>query len=128
MSRVKEEKPGFAERLVAVRKRLGLRQCDAAAEIGISRETLIHIEAGYVASPKTWAKVRRWLEAREAEIAAADRAAAAEQAKAADPPPLPPRVPARLRLAILRKIHGRRLQAGRDAAREIVERLRDDPP
>ena len=49
------EKPGFAERLVAVRQRLGLRQRDVARELGISRKTLMHIEDGYVARPKVWA-------------------------------------------------------------------------
>ena len=100
-----DEKPGFAERLVAVRKRLGLRQRDVARELGTSRKTFMHIEDGYVAKPKLWARTRRWLEAREAEIAAMDQAAAeaAEAAEAERSQP-PPKVPANLRLAILRKI------------------------
>ncbi len=98
----KDEKPGFAERLVAVRKRLGLRQRDAARELGISRKTLMHIEDGYVASPKVWARLRKWLEAREAAIAAMDEADA--EAAAAERSQPPPRIPAQLRLAIRRKI------------------------
>ena len=98
------EKPGIAERSVAVRKRLGLRQCDAAREIGISRKTLGRIEDGYVARECTRAKYRRWLEAREAQIAAMDENAGDEPAAAPVPPAPPPRIPARLRLAILRKI------------------------
>jgi DNA-binding XRE family transcriptional regulator len=105
MSRTKTtEKPGLAERSVAVRKRLGMRQRDAAREVGISRKTFGRIENGYVAGDHTRARFRRWLETREAQIAAAAENAGAEPAAAPEPPPRPPRMPARLRLAILRKI------------------------
>ena len=105
MTRTKTtEKPGLAERSVAVRKRLGMRQRDAAREVGISRKTFGRIENGYVARDYTRARFRRWLEAREAQIAAADENAGGEPDAAHDPPPRPPRVPARLRLAVLRKI------------------------
>ncbi len=74
---VQDEKPGFAERLKAVRGRLGLRQADVALELDLRRETVALIEVDHVASAFVRDKVRAWLEAREAEIAAADAAAAA---------------------------------------------------
>ena len=58
------------------RQRRGLSQAAAAAEIGVSRKTIVRIESGiYVAHANTRAKVRRWLAA-EAERAAADDATA----------------------------------------------------
>ena len=58
------------------RQRRGLSQAAAAAEIGVSRKTIVRIESGiYVAHANTRAKVRRWLAA-EAERAAAEDAAA----------------------------------------------------
>ena len=76
------ERLGFAERLVAARKRRGLRQLDAAREIGVSRETLARIEVDYVASDRTRAKVRAWLQAQEA--AAAAEAAALRRRRASE--------------------------------------------
>ncbi len=83
---VQDEKPGFAERLKAVRGRLGLRQIDVARELDLRRETVALIEVDHVASAFVREKVRAWLEAREAEIAAMDAAAAAAAARAASAP------------------------------------------
>ena len=112
-----EEKPGIAERVVAMRKRFGLRQRDAAAEIGICRKYLGWIENGWVPHEGIWAKVREWLEAKEAAAAALDEAAreetaggeetAGEEDRPAQPPgdpDLPPRVQVQVRLAIRRLV------------------------
>ncbi len=102
----KKEKPGLEERLKAARKRRGLRQIDAAREIGISRGTLWRIECGYCASDPVRAKVRAWLEAEEeaaaAEAAAAERVRAAAERSAREARPSPEVAAARARILALR--------------------------
>ena len=71
---------GLGEELKAARKRRGLTQAAAAAEIGVSRKTVVRIESGYyVAHANTRAKVRRWMADDEQTAAAAAERAAAEQ-------------------------------------------------
>ncbi len=57
------ERLGLAERVVAERKRRGLRQADAAREIGISRGTLALVEVHHIASSATQAKINDWMAA-----------------------------------------------------------------
>ncbi len=55
------ERLGLAERLKAERKRRGLRQVDAAREIGICRETLALIEVHHIPSQATLDKIDHWM-------------------------------------------------------------------
>ena len=75
------ERLGLGDRLRAARKRRGLRQLDAAREIGVCRETIARIEVDHIPSDLTRAKVRAWLAAQE-ELAAAERPGAARSAAA----------------------------------------------
>ena len=107
-----EEKPGLAERVVAMRRRRGINQRDAAAEIGICRKYLGWFENGWMPHEGILGKIRQWLEPQEAAVAAAAAAAedgggeaAGEESEPQRPPrepDLPPRVPPQLRLAIRR--------------------------
>ena len=60
------ERLGLGERLAAARRRRGLRQLDAAREIGVCRETIARIEVDHIPRDSTRARVRAWLEAQEA--------------------------------------------------------------
>ena len=114
-----EERPGIAERVLAVRKRRGITQKEAAAEIGINEKYLADIEEYWIPHEGIWEKVREWLkrwaeaiaatDAAAADAAAADAAAAEEETEQEEPPPpdRPPRVPAQLLLAI-RRLTGRK--------------------
>ena len=71
------ERLGLGERLVAARRCRGLRQLDAAREIGVCRATIARIEVDHIARDSTRARVREWLEAQEAaeEVRGAEDAA-----------------------------------------------------
>ena len=70
------ERLGLGERLLAARKRRGLRQLDVAREIGVCRETIARIEVDHIASEWTRARVRAWLEEQEGSAGAAAAAPA----------------------------------------------------
>ena len=76
-----EERLGLGDRVRAARKRRGLRQLDAAREIGVSRETVARIEVDHIPSARTRAKVLAWLAKQDAMVAA--EKAAARKASAA---------------------------------------------
>ena len=103
-----QERPGFAERVLAVRKRRGLTQEPAAAEIGINVKYLSLIEEDWTPHEGIWGKVRAWLKREEEAAAAAAEAANDEEPEPEPEPPRAPeppaRVPAQVLLAIRRLV------------------------
>ncbi len=97
------ERLGLGDRLVAERRRRGLRQIDAAREIGVSRETVALIEVDHIPSAATAAKVRRWLSSSAKLPAAVGRRAAKAAGRGAEL-----RARARERRAAARRIGGER--------------------
>ena len=60
------ERLGLGDRLRLERKRRGLRQKDAARQIGVSRKTLALVEVDHIPSRATRAKMIAWMAAKPA--------------------------------------------------------------
>ncbi len=125
------ERLGLGDRLLLARKRRGLRQIDAAREIGVCRETIARIELDHIPNARTRAKVLRWLEAQEEWAAAAElvaRRGSARLARARERRAAAKRIGGRRRRQLARLLLRRRTARARRAAALPAGAVKEEQP